>query len=399
MSEGTGTGPLAGVRIVDLTAMISGPLATMMLGDQGADVIKVEAPRMPDTMRMFGAMSGGVASTYVNCNRSKRGVALNLKTDAGKEILHKLVQSADVFVQNFRPGVMERMGFGYDAVRALNPDIIYVSISGFGEIGPLASRPVYDNIVQAMSGMAAVQADAQTGAPALVQNVSLDKATAYTVAQATTAALFARERGRGGQHVRLAMLDVALAFLWPDGMMNHTFLDDGVMTIPPFGVIYNVFDTADGTITVGALTDQQWANACHAAEQPELIDDPRFVSLFDRMSHMDELRTEIRTMLKKRTTADWCERYEKHDVPHAPVLSLEEVPTHPQIAISGSLVETVHPQAGRMREPLPAAKFEATPGDPQCHAPGLGEHTDEVLADLGYSPDAIAQFRADGAVA
>lgn len=192
------SGPLAGIRVVDLSNIISGPLATMILGDQGADVIKVEAPGMGDPIRMFGAMRGGLSSTFVSLNRSKRSIVVDLRRETGREILRRLLRGADVLVQNFRPGVLERLGFGYEAVRALAPDVVYASISGFGEHGPFADRPVYDNVIQAMSGFAAVQADPDTGTPELVRNLALDKATAYTVAQAVTAALLARARGRGG---------------------------------------------------------------------------------------------------------------------------------------------------------------------------------------------------------
>jgi crotonobetainyl-CoA:carnitine CoA-transferase CaiB-like acyl-CoA transferase len=399
MPTNGGSGPLAGIRVIDLSNMISGPLATMILGDQGADVIKVEAPGMGDPMRMFGAMRRGMASTFVNLNRSKRSIVIDLRGETGKEILRRLIREADVFVQNFRPGVVERLGFGHDAVRALAADIVYASISGFGDTGPFSNRPVYDNVVQALSGVAAVQADPDTGKPELVRNLTLDKATAYTVAQAVTAALLARARGRGGQHVRIAMLDAAIAFLWPDGMMNHTFLGDDVFRVPPIATIYRIFPTADGSITVVALTDDQWARTCRATDREDLIEDPRFRSMFDRMTHMQELREIVTDIIATRTTAEWCALYEKHDVPHAPVLSLDEVPEHPQVRANGVLVETEHPTAGRMRQALPAARFDATPTQPDRPAPTNGEHTDQVLGELGYSREEIAALRESGTVA
>jgi crotonobetainyl-CoA:carnitine CoA-transferase CaiB-like acyl-CoA transferase len=392
-------GPLAGIRVVDLSNVISGPLATMILGDQGADVIKVEAPGMGDPMRMFGAMRGGMASTFLNLNRSKRSIVVDLRRETGKEVLRRLVRGADVFVQNFRPGVLERLGFGYDAIRALAPDVVYTSISGFGESGPFADRPVYDNVIQALSGVAAVQGDPDTGTPELVRNLTLDKATAYTVAQAVTAALLARARGRGGQHVHVAMLDAALAFLWPDGMMNHTLLGDGIFRVPPFATIYRIYPTRDGSITVAALTDDQWTKMCRAAEREDLLDDPRFRSIFDRLSRLPELREIFAAVIASRTTADWCARFEQHDVPHAPVLSLDEVPEHPQVRANGILAETEHPSAGRMRQALPAARFDATPTHPDRPAPTYGEHTDQVLGELGYGDAEIAALRADGTVA
>lgn len=393
------SGPLAGIRVVDLSNLISGPLATMILGDQGAEVIKVEAPGMGDPMRMFGAMRGGMSSTFVNLNRSKRSIVVNLRNESGKEVLRRLVRGADVFVQNFRPGVLERLGFGYDAVRTLAADIVYASVSGFGDTGPYADRPVYDNVIQAMSGVAAVQADPDTGTPELVRNLALDKATAYTVAQAVTAALLARARGHGGQHVRVAMLDAALAFLWPDGMMNHTFLGDDVFRVPPFATIYRIYPTADGSITVAALTDEQWSRTCRAADREDLLDDPRFRSLFDRMTHMQELRTIVTAMIATRTTAEWRMRFEKHDVPHAPILSLDEVPDHPQVRANGALEDTVHPTAGAMRQALPAARFGGERSRPDRPAPTYGEHTDEVLREVGYGREEIAVLRANGTVA
>jgi len=393
------SGPLSGLRVIDLSNMISGPLATMILGDQGADVIKVEVPGLGDPMRMFGAMRGGMASTFVNLNRSKRSIALNLRSEPGKEVLRRLITGADVFVQNFRHGVVDRMGFGYDAVRELEPDIVYASVSGFGDTGPFADRPVYDNVIQALSGMAAVQADPDTGKPELVRNLSIDKATAYTVAQTITAALLARARGRGGQHVRIAMLDVAIAFLWPDGMMNHTLLGDDVFRVPPFSIIYRIYATADGSITVSAVTDDQWAKACRAADREDLIEDPRFRSLFDRMTHMQELREAVTELMATHTTAEWCARYEKHDVPHAPILTLEEVPEHPQVRANGTVMEIEHPAAGRMQQARSAPRFDGTPAGPQAPAPTYGQHTDEVLTSLGYDGKRIAMLRESGAVA
>ncbi len=387
-------GPLAGIRVIDAAAIISGPLATMLLGDQGADVVKIEAPGLGDPTRLLGAVSGGMTSTFVNCNRSKRSVVLDLRNDQGKEVLRRLVRGADVFVQNFRPGVIERMGFGYEDLKEIAPDIIYVSISGFGETGPLAKRKVYDNIIQAMSGMAAVQTDPDTGRPELVRNLEIDKATAYTVAQAVTAALFARERGQGGQHLHVAMLDVAFAFLWPDGMMNHTFIGDEVMTIPPFGTIYRLYETADGYMTIAALNDKEWADACRAFDREDLIEDPRFATGLDRFQHMTDLREALSSVLTTRTSEEWCEIFEKHDVAHAPVLGLDDVHEHPQTRANNVLVESEHPVAGLMREPRPAPKFDGTPSAPCGHAPAHGEHTENVLGELGYSAEEMASLRA-----
>ncbi|RMD81041.1 MAG: CoA transferase [Candidatus Dadabacteria bacterium] len=397
--SGASNGPLAGFRVVDASAVISGPLATMMLADQGADVIKVEAPGVGDPTRLLGATRGGITSLYLNCNRGKRAIVVNLRHELGRGVLSRLIQTADVFVQNFRPGVAERMGFGYEAVRELAPEIVYVSISGFGESGPLARSKVYDNVVQALSGMPAAQADPETGRPELVRNLVVDKATAYTVAQAVTAALLARERGAGGQHVRVSMLDVALAFFWPDGMMNHTLLAPDALRIPPIGTIYRVYRAADGYITLAGLTDEEWAGVCRAIEREDLIEDPRFASAFARLSNMNALREVLAETLATRPVADWCERLAAHDVAHAPVLDFEEVHAHPQVQASEALLEREHPSAGPLREARPAARFSATPAPGGPPAPQPGEHTDAVLAELGYGGEEIRRLREAGAVA
>ena len=219
------TGPLSGIRVVDLTSMISGPVATMMLGDQGADVIKVE-PLTGDLVRIMGPNRAGLTSGFISANRSKRSLAVDLKSEQGMAVVKKLVATADVFVQNFRPGAIVRMGLGEDVVRELKNDIVYVSISGFGETGPYAHKRVYDPVIQALCGLADIQKDGETGRPKMIRTIIPDKTTSVTAAQAITAALFARERSGEGQHVKLAMLDTMVAYLWPEGMaarqLNHT---------------------------------------------------------------------------------------------------------------------------------------------------------------------------------
>jgi crotonobetainyl-CoA:carnitine CoA-transferase CaiB-like acyl-CoA transferase len=393
------TGPLAGIRIVDVTAYIAGPLATMVLADQGADVIKIEPPGAGDLLRVLGTLRGGVSSFFASSNRSKRSVVLNLREEQAKQILRKLTATADVFIQNFRPGVVARMGIDYETLSRDKPDLIYVSISGFGETGPYAHRPVFDNVIQGLSGMAAAQGGPEGEEPDLIRHVVCDKATALTAAQAITAALVARDRGAGGQHVRLAMLDAALAFFWPDGMMNQTFLGDGVMQTPSVASFYRVVASADGHLTVTAITDDQFAGLCRALERPELAEDPRFRTLFDRIQHMEELLPQLREILTTRSTAEWCERLEKEDVPHAPLHRLDALHEDPQILENGSILETEHPSAGTLRQSKPPACFEKTPASISRHAPALGEHTDELLAELGFPKHEIAALRDQGIVA
>ena len=390
-------GPLAGYRIIDVTQMLSGPMATMMLADQGADVIKVEPPSTGDLTRALGGGSRGMAPTFATINRNKRSVVLNLKDRRGIELLERLVADADLFVQNFRPGVADRMGIGEAALRRIKPNLVYVSISGFGESGPYVHKRVYDPVIQALSGLASIQGDPVTGRPRMIRLIVPDKVTALTAAQAMTAALLARERTGEGQHVRLAMLDAVIAFLWPEGMARHTFIGSAPVVVRPDARDL-VFETADGYITVGAVSDAEWAGLTRALGHPEWLDDPRFQTPAGRVRHADarlELTAEV---LKTRTSAEWLARLEAEDVPCAPVLSRAEVIADAQVAANELIVESDHPQAGRMRQPRPAARFERTPAEIRSPAPLLGEHTDAVLAELGISPEQLAALRAAGVV-
>jgi len=381
-----GDGPLAGIRVVDLTSMISGPVATMMLADQGADVIKVEPPG-GDLVRAMGANRGGVSATFVSANRSKRSVVLDLKTASGLDALKRLVRTADVFVQNFRPGAIERMGLGEEVLRAEREDLVYVSISGFGEQGPYAGNRVYDPVIQALSGLAAIQADAD-GRPHMVRTIIPDKLTAVTAAQAITAALFARERSGRGQHVRLAMLDATVAFLWPEGMTGYTFIGKEVSASRAQFAQDLIFATTDGWITAGAVSDTEWAGMCRALERPEWLEDERFASAHARIVHVAERLRLTGEVLATRSSSEWLERLDAEGVPCAPVLSRSEVIEHDQIVANRLIEEHDHPGAGLIRQPRPAAGFDATPARIRGPAPALGADTDAVLAELGLDPAA-----------
>jgi crotonobetainyl-CoA:carnitine CoA-transferase CaiB-like acyl-CoA transferase len=388
-------GPLDGFRIVDCTAMITGPLATMILADQGAEVIKIEPPGIGDVMRQLGTARGGMSAFFAGCNRSKRSVVLDLRDARGRELLKRLVAGADVFAQNFRPGVVERLGLDEPALRAVRPDLVYVSVNAFGETGPFADRPAYDHIVQGMSGMAAVQG---VGAPAYVRNTVCDKVTAYTAAQAITAALLARARGHGGQHVRLSMLDASLAFLWPDGMTNHTILEEDVVLRPPISTGYVMVQAQDGMVSIAMVTDAQWYGLFRAIERPDLIEDPRFATAAARSQNLPALIAETGGGKVDMKVDEAIERLAAEDVPCGPVLSLEAIPDHPQVLASASLATSLHPHMGRIREPRPPVRFEATPAAIQRPAPALGEHTGAVLGELGLDAAEIAKLRAQGVV-
>jgi crotonobetainyl-CoA:carnitine CoA-transferase CaiB-like acyl-CoA transferase len=392
-------GPLDGIRIVDCSAILSGPLATMILADQGADVIKVEPPGIGDLLRLSPFSRGGLGAFFVNGNRGKRSIALDLRQPRGREILLDLVRRADVFIQNFRPGAAKRLGIAEADLRAVAPDLVYVSISGFGEDGPYASRRVYDPVIQALTGSIAIQVQPKTGERDLVRHVICDKASAYTAAQAITAALFARARGAGGQHVRIAMLDAALAFFWPDGMMAHTLVGEGVKPGPTLYEIYRLTETADGHLIYFAVSDAEFHGLFRALGHPDWCDDPRFGDLSARMGHMQLLEGMIRESFRGWKTAEILERMAAESLPAAPALSLEEVIADPQVRHNQILVEREHPTAGVIREPRPPAHFDRTPSEPGRLAPLLGEHSDEILAELGLDAAARGRLREDGVVA
>ena len=386
-------GPLHGYRIVDLTSMISGPLATMILADQGADVIKVENPDGGDHTRAANNRRNGFSASFLNNNRNKRSLALDLKDPKAKEALLRLVATADVFVQNFRPGVAERMGFGEDALRAVRPNLIYVSISGFGETGPFAGKPVYDPLVQAMSGLATIQAGSDLERPRLVRTIVPDKLTAVTASQAITAALLARERTGQGQHVRISMLEATIAFLFASDMGSQTFVGDEFPQQDAASFIDLIYETATTYISAAVQSNKEWQALTRALDKPEWLEDPRFKTPALRQRNIDDRLTTTQAVLLTRPAAEWLERLTAAGVPCAPVLTRSEMIRDPQVQATGIVVELDHKDAGRIRVARPAARFSATPASIRLGGPALGEHSKSILAELGYTQTDIAKLQ------
>jgi crotonobetainyl-CoA:carnitine CoA-transferase CaiB-like acyl-CoA transferase len=383
--------PLEGIRIVELSTMVTAAMATMMLSEQGASTVKIEPPGIGDTMRHLGSAVAGVSGLWVNCNRGKQSLALDLKHPEGPPIARELCRRADVVISNYRPGVLERLGLGSERLRAENPRLVYVAISGYGSEGPLAAAPAYDHVIQALSGFTAVQG--ANGGREFVRTLVCDEVTAYTACQAVTAALFQRERSGHGQHVDISMLESALYFLWPAGMMDHTLESDEVARRTPLKELYRSYRTRDGVISIAAITAAHW-RGLQAALGIEVAETTGPVTV-----HTAESAAEVETRLEALSTAVALERLHRHDVPSAECLDLEQVLQHPQVAALGAVQRLEHPVLGWLRAPAHPSRFAARQFAPAPACGPLGEHTRVVLGEIGYGAAAIETLLATGVVA
>jgi len=379
--------------------MVSGPLATMQLADQGAEVIKIERPYTGDYTRLAANRRGGFSANFLNNNRNKRSLALDLKQAEGLSILKRLAASADVFVQNFRPGVAERMGIGEASIRETAPDIIYASISGFGETGPYAAKPVYDPLIQSLSSLASIQGGGDSERPRLVRTILPDKLTGYIAAQAITAALFARERGAPGQHVRVSMLDAAIEFLWHSDMNSQTFIGDEFSQAEAASFIDLIYETTTSYISVAVQNDTEWQALTDALEAPELASDPRFATFADRQANVNARLSETQERLVANSAEYWLDRLTAYGVPCAPVLTRRQLIEHPQIQANGVVEQYEHEHAGSLRQARPASHFSAMDDPPRGGAPELGADTSSVLTEHGFTYAEIQDLLAAGTVA
>ncbi|HEV2309865.1 MAG TPA: CoA transferase [Acidimicrobiia bacterium] len=393
-------GPLRGIRVLDLSIALTGPYAVALLGDQGAEVLKVERPGIGDIGRWVGVSVNGMSALFQMCNRGKRSVAVDVQQAAGREIVRRLARDVDVLVQNFRPGVVERLGLGYEDVRRENPELVYVSISGFGPTGPYASKGAYDTVIQAYGGLAANQGDPATGEPQFLRQTAADKITALYAAQAVTAALFARERGAGGQHLQLSMLDAVVSFLWADAAGNEVLVDSDGSRPSSFVATFRPFRFRDGWGIATPTSDADFSGLCRAFGVAG-ADDPRVATIAERSGHPELMRSimdRCYAAAAELTTAESIARLEAERVPCGVIVSPAELAADPHAQAIGLLEESQHPIAGRLRQPRHPAGFGSTPARLGGPAPGLGEHTDEVLAGLGLG-DRVAELRAAGVVA
>lgn len=393
-------GPLDGVTVLDLSAVVSGPFATMFLADQGADVLKIE-PIGGDINRHSRATidrNGEFSALFISSNRGKRSLSIDLKSEAAREVMAKLVAKADVLVQNFRPGTMDRLGLGAEELRRQNPRLIYVSITGVGDTGPYVKKRFYDPIIQCLSGFADVQSDPASKRPQMIRAIVCDTTTAIMTAQAVAAALYARERTGQGDHIRIAMLDTMISYLWPEGMTQYTVVGAETQAADPNDRPDLVFKTSDGYITCGTISDSEWQGFCRATGDLQLANDERFATPAARSVNAKARIHMMQEYIAQRTTAEWLEQLDAADVPCAPVLRRSEVIHNEQVVARGLIQEIDQPGVGRVRQPTPAARFDVHPSAIAGPAPRIGEHSREVLAELGYDDRAINKMVENKAV-
>ncbi len=395
-------GPLAGLRVVELAHIMAGPVAGLMLADMGADVVKVEKlPGGDDTRRMVPPRVGGESAAYLMMNRNKRGVALDLKQEAGKAVLRRLLATADVLIENYRMGTLGRLGFGYEAVHALNPRLVYCSLSGFGRTGPYAARGGFDLVAQGMSGLMGITGEGPGRAPVKVGAPVSDITAGILAAMGILGALQARHTTGKGQFVDTSLFEAGIVqTFWQSAIALATGVSPGPLgSAHPLNAPYQAFATADGWINVGAANQAAWLKLVGCLDAPGLAADARFADNAARMANLPALVAALDPHMRKRTTREWLAVFEKAGMPAGPVLSIGEMLADPQTLARDMVVETDHPVLGRVKTLGAPVKFSDTPSSVARAAPLLGQHTGEVLGEIGFSASEIESFAASGAVA
>jgi crotonobetainyl-CoA:carnitine CoA-transferase CaiB-like acyl-CoA transferase len=393
-------GPMQGIRVLEFAIALTGPYATALMADQGAEVVKVERPGIGDIARWVGVSVNDMSAFFLVCNRGKRSIVLDLHQPRGAEIALKLAADTDVVVENFRPGVMDKIGLGYQHVRDVNPDVVYASLTGFGSEGPYRDRSAYDTAIQAYGGFASNQADPENELPVFLRQTAADKVTALYACQAITAALLARANGAGGQHLELSMTDAVVSFLWADSAGNEVLLDSDRSMNSSFVAGFRPMRFEDGWGIVVPTSDADFAGMCKALEV-EGYDDPRVATIGERRKHRDVMEPIMDMVYAKAanlTQAEATERFEAQRVPFSMILTPEQLTRDEHAVAIGLFEEDDHHIVGRTRVPRHPTRFRGTPAQLRKQSPGLGEHTDAILEELGMG-DAAEELRAAGVVA
>ncbi len=380
--------PLAGIKVIELSNMITCSLAAMTMSSQGAQVIKVEPPIMGDKMRPLGTQKNGVSGFFHNCNRGKRSLAVDLKSNAGIKAVKELVMQSDVLLHNYRPGVMDRLGLGSDVLRKLNPRLIYVAVSGFGTKGPMADLPAFDHVIQGLAGFTDLQSSEENSFD-FIKTFICDKVTAYTVGQAATAALLARASTNEGQHIDISMLHACLAFMWPDGMMHKTLKDEDRFKMSPGSDYFETINYKDGGVAVAPLSDEHWKALLPMLGYPELINTPLYASIASRMTNMDQVMTVLREPRNDIGVKKAMEILIAADVPCSPCTKREDLESVDQIKAIGALETYVTKTMGELTVTTPPILFEGKKTSQAQPSPLLGEHSKEILQELGWKQSFI----------
>ncbi|WP_342643728.1 CaiB/BaiF CoA transferase family protein [Rhodoligotrophos ferricapiens] len=386
------SGALAGVRIVDLTSVIMGPFATRIMADMGADVIKIESPE-GDSLRSYKPVRHeGMSGVFLHLNRNKRSVVLNLKTEEGRAALDKLIETADVFVHALRPQAIERLGYSYERVKSLKPDIVYCGAYGFSAEGPYGNKAAYDDLIQAGSGLAAL-AGAVQGEPAYVPTVLCDKLVGQAIAYSVIAALYAREKGGGGQAIEVPMFETSIDFMLLEHLGGFAF--EPSLGRPGFSRVLNrsrkPYRTADGYACILPYSDRNWLDFYEFVGRMEFAEDERFRTLGVRVQHIEVLYRLIEEEAPKRTTEEWVAFCDRVSIPCMPVLAIEDLPDDPHVREVGLFSTGEHPSEGPYKVIRQPVRFSAAPFAVRRHAPRLGEHTSEVLAEIGLAGEQAGQ--------
>ena len=382
------SGPYKGVRVLELTSTVSGPFAGMMLADQGADVIKIEPPGIGDLARFMGTIKDGMGAMFSTLNRNKKCICLDFKNEEDLEVLKKLVSTADVLIENYRPGIVKKLGIDYESLSKINPDLIYCSISGYGQSGPYKEKKVYDPLIQGTVGIPLAQ---NNQSPELIRTIIYDKVTGLTSAQAISAALYQKAIGEGGQYLPISMMESALYYNWPDLMMNYTF-DEGGVNIGELADLFEVYETNDGGVVLIIIAnDEVFTKFCTVFDLSLHLDE-KYNNLVSRIINKEELTIEINKVTRSLSSKELEDKMDREGISASICNELNEVYKDPQVVEQGSITEIDHPELGIMRMPKPPANLKGQGSFPRSLAPILGYDNREVLSSINVDDDTIQRM-------